>query len=388
MSPTALQKAPVGPMGAELAAGRLSISTKVSFATIAGRNVLFDETDQKLFEINDTAAYIWCAVADGLAQKAILQELRDQGLAPETAQAYVETAVHEWIGLGFMRPAPASAGAFLPDQPLVCQDIQVAGTAVRIRYATGLACAVAPVFDHLEVQGIAPDLVLELVERGEQVDLFRNDDWLFSCSHEELATLLKGQLLEEVLGAGIYELALHAASLVRTGRMLLLCGRPGAGKTTLTLALLDAGFGFAGDDLALLDAQGHVSGVPFAPAVKEGAWDLVAAYRPDIYDTAVFCRPDRQRVRYPAPRGLVPASPYPVGWLVLLDRHPEAAATLAPVDPITAVSWTLAEGYAQGRRLTTTGFRAVGRAVDRAEYFRLTYSRLEDAVELLQRACR
>jgi hypothetical protein len=43
--------------------------------------------------------------------------------------------------------------------------------------------------------------------------------------------------------------SLHAAGLCRNGQALLLAGGSGAGKTTLTLALLRAGFGFLGDDL-------------------------------------------------------------------------------------------------------------------------------------------
>ena len=73
-----------------------------------------------------------------------------------------------------------------------------------------------------------------------------------------------------MLERGTYELVFDAAALVRNGRMLLVSGHPGAGKTTLTLALVDAGFGFAGDDLALLNSEGRVTGVPFAPAIKAG----------------------------------------------------------------------------------------------------------------------
>ena len=200
--------------------------------------------------------------------------------------------------------------------------------------------------------------------------------------------MVKGQLLNEILESAIYELALHAASLIRNGRMLLVSGHPGAGKTTLTLGLVDAGFGFAGDDLALLNSEGRVTGVPFAPAVKSGAWNLVATCRPDIRNFPVFRHPDSKRVRYPTPRGLVPYIDYAVGWLVLLDRQPGAAAMLKPVDPVSALRWVLQESYAQGQQLTVAGFKALGRAIDGAKYYRLTYSRLDDAVELLDRTCR
>jgi hypothetical protein len=48
----------------------------------------------------------------------------------------------------------------------------------------------------------------------------------------------------------------HAAGLSIHGKGLLFPGESGYGKTTLTLALLRAGFGFLSDDLMLLDPRG------------------------------------------------------------------------------------------------------------------------------------
>ncbi|WOH56115.1 MULTISPECIES: hypothetical protein [Bradyrhizobium] len=42
---------------------------------------------------------------------------------------------------------------------------------------------------------------------------------------------------------------------------LLLCGQPGAGKSTLALELVDAGFQYAGDDVALIGADGTICGI-------------------------------------------------------------------------------------------------------------------------------
>ena len=43
---------------------------------------------------------------------------------------------------------------------------------------------------------------------------------------------------------------LHAAAVARDGRLVVLAGESGAGKTTLTLALLDEGWTYFSDDLA------------------------------------------------------------------------------------------------------------------------------------------
>ncbi|MDQ4123968.1 MAG: hypothetical protein M3134_00005, partial [Actinomycetota bacterium] len=48
---------------------------------------------------------------------------------------------------------------------------------------------------------------------------------------------------------------LHAAAVARGGELVLLAGESGAGKTTLTLALLDAGWTYLSDDLAPVSVE-------------------------------------------------------------------------------------------------------------------------------------
>jgi hypothetical protein len=74
--------------------------------------------------------------------------------------------------------------------------------------------------------------------------------WL--CSHP-LFTIPLAELLKR---SGLY--MVHAAGLTHEGRGLLVAGASGAGKTTLCLALLRAGFGFLADDTVFL--SNHVNG--------------------------------------------------------------------------------------------------------------------------------
>ena len=68
--------------------------------------------------------------------------------------------------------------------------------------------------------------------------------WLLS---HPLFTIPLAELLKR---RGLY--MVHAAGLAISGRGLLIAGQSGAGKTTLALALLRAGFGFLADDTVFL----------------------------------------------------------------------------------------------------------------------------------------
>jgi len=360
----------------------------VSFAAIDGRNIVFSTTRQKVYELNDTAAYIWCLLRDGSEPEGVVDEMVEQGLNRKTAENYVRSICGEWNRLG-IRPASPLPTHLMHGSAQICQEIRLANLQVGIRFWTDQARHCAPIFRHLEIKGAKPDVLVDVVDRGPEHHIFRNGQWIDACAAEEVAPVLKGRLMTEVLEGGTYELALHAASLIRNERMLLICGTPGAGKTTLTLALVHAGFGFAGDDLALLNSNGHASGVPFAAAVKKGAWPLVAGFRPDVIDLPIFRRPDSKRVRYVDPHGPISARSRPVGWLVLLRRrHGNGEAELRPLDIAEALEGILEGADAPHHRLTKSGFAALVSALEDAQCFCLSFSRLEDAVARLQEACR
>jgi hypothetical protein len=355
-------------------------------ARIRDQNILFSPSRRALFALNDTGADIWRSLEDGLSPEAISFEIASRGVDRHQAVEYVDAAVRQWERQGLIRLSPAWFSTSTHGH--VSQVVAVPGSHVRIVYPAAHAFPAAAVFRHLEVRGAVADVVLELVEHGDRIHLFRYRHWILSCSSDELAVVLKGQLLTEVLERGAYQLAVHAAALLRDDRILLLCGSPGAGKTTLALGLVHAGFGFAGDDVTLLDSLGHGVGIPFAPAVKAGAWPVLAEYYPDLDAAPVCRRPDRRRVRYLVPKEFVSPSPRTVGWVVLLRRRANASAILAPVDPVDALRGLLNGSFALGGELTGTAFDVLTEVIRSADVYCLTYSSLGDAIALMQKACR
>ncbi|TFI59192.1 HprK-related kinase A [Sphingomonas parva] len=83
-----------------------------------------------------------------------------------------------------------------------------------------------------------------------------------------------GMNLQMALGQKRY-LLLHAGSVERDGRALILTGHSGAGKSTLAALLGERGWRFMGDEFALLDpATGLLHAFPRAISLKNAALAL------------------------------------------------------------------------------------------------------------------
>jgi hypothetical protein len=353
-------------------------------ARVRGQNILFSPTQQTILTLNDTAADIWTCLEEGESPAAIASKIAGCGIDPHEARRYVESALDHWRRLDLVRPAALVANGTSRDS----QVIALPGLNARIVYAARHRPAAATVFRHLETEQHAADMLFQVVESGTRIHLFRDHEWIASCSADELPTTLKTHLLDAVLEGDSYEIALHAAALSRDDRLLMLCGVPGAGKTTLALALTHEGFGFAGDDVTLLDATGRAIGIPFAAATKPGAWRVLRKYWPNLQEAPVFRRPDRKRVRYLVPDGIASSAPREVGWVVLLHRCRNSdEPRLEAIDPAGALCGMLNGAFAARCELSVDAFRVLMRVIGSAATYCLHYSRLGAAAELLRRAC-
>jgi len=123
-------------------------------------------------------------------------------------------------------------------------------------------------------------------------------------SPEQLFARIFEALLDRVAGFAV----LHAGAVAHAGRAWLLAGPSGAGKTTLTLALLERGFPLLSDDFAPLDlATGLVHPFPKSLGVREGPG----------HDTAARLTEKRGRATLHA-SDWEPA-PLPLGGVLLFD---------------------------------------------------------------------
>jgi hypothetical protein len=151
--------------------------------------------------------------------------------------------------------------------------------------------------------------------------------------------------------------------------------------------LTSSGFELAADDVLLMHDGGGVTGLPFAAAIKAGAWQLIGRQWPNLLSRPVYHRPDRKRVRYLLPNQMAAPIPRKIGWIALLDRHPHAPASVKDLDPVAALGALIADGAAPDHRLSTRGFASLVNTLHDVRCCRLSYSDLDDASNRLLGLC-
>jgi hypothetical protein len=349
---------------------------------VGGRKALFAERQQSLFELDDAAAYVWCRIEEGGSPAAITEELAQRGLSPEGADTAVLGLVETWLQQALLQFVPA-AGRFAPPPNAI--DIEIAGLRARVGFSHAtLADRVVPYLAHLKTTA-DPVTAFALHATGDLAHLFEHRRHLCLMRARQALPVLQRYLTEAILARLGTSFALHAATLVKDGRALLVHGRPGAGKTTLSLALDAAGFRLGGDDIAILDQKGRVRGVPYVPALKAGSWPIVQRFRPDVGTHPIHQRLDGRRVRYVPPIRFAPARSHPVKAIVFLSRRGSGAPALKELEPLTAISSLIGTAYSPDHRMTAIRWKALVGCVSQARVFELSYARLDKAVNLLER---
>ncbi len=193
-----------------------------------------------------------------------------------------------------------------------------------------------------------------------------------------------GMNLQLAFGERRY-LLLHAASIERDGRMMLLTGESGAGKSTLAAWLGENGWRFMGDEFALIDPMnGMAWPFPRPVSLKNASIDLLASvvdakrFGPLILDTP------KGSIRHliPAANAIAAMSEAAAPALVLFPRFglPEAVRPVPPSEAFVRLTQASTNYVALGER----GFSALTSLVEGVPSVALDYPDTVTAVRLIE----
>jgi coenzyme PQQ synthesis protein D (PqqD) len=350
------------------------------FALLDGRSVLFSEARQEIYELDQVGAFVWCRLAQDAGLEDIIRELGKLDVDERTARQFTQQLINAWV-----------------DRALLDIDWQMstdfALSAILDRRRISIRAVNRDLLEKLVPLFCAPsdrgagddDIAIEVMELDGEV-FFRGDDArAHRCEVEALAPTIKAYITERLIRSDHSAFALHAASLMWGGKGLLLCGEPGAGKSTLTLRLVDAGFQYAGDDVALIGTDGMISGIPFALTLKRGSWELLSRLQTD-WRAATHRRQDGAYVRY-RPIANLCNGRLSANWIIFLKRITGGAAELTPLDQLESMKRLTESAFAANGKLSLAGFSALKRIVAGSRSFELTYCESAGARRLLMDLC-
>ncbi|WP_213287259.1 PqqD family peptide modification chaperone [Bradyrhizobium sp. sGM-13] len=351
-----------------------------SFALIDDRPVLFSEKSQHIYELNQISAFAWCKLLDQNKLEGIADELSELGLGREQARNLLSQALQQWLDLELvemeLRLPFASA-----------LQTRLAQRAISIKASNeALIKSLEPLFCNLNWEGDRADITIEVVELGDEV-LFRNcRKSITRCPITSLAPAIKADLTERIILQDQPDFALHAASLVFGDKGLLLCGQPGAGKSTLALQLVSDEYRYCGDDVVMISPNGLAQGLLFAPTIKPGTWEAISKARDDLSHATAHDRTDGIRVRY-LPVADVHTGSFQVEWIIFLKRVDGTSAELKPLGQIESMQRVINGSFAANGKLSLAGFAALKKIISGAGLFELTYAEAADAGRKLRGLC-
>ncbi len=154
----------------------------------------------------------------------------------------------------------------------------------------GIRAPSAPLFAELSwltaaLPSVPPDTPLDIVYHVEQTDrgyrLIRGGAAEEGLSREEVFRALVVDLAFRAARKARFVL-LHAAAVVKDGRVVLLPGPSGSGKTTLAAFLLKRGYCYLSEDLTPLSLDLTARPFPFPLRLREGALRLLAPLAPEL----------------------------------------------------------------------------------------------------------
>ena len=230
-----------------------------------------------------------------------------------------------------------------------------------------------PVLGRYDVVAAGPQPMLSLWDGEKRL--------YFGQSARRLAYLLMNEVVHKFITGNRRSLAMHAGAVHGRGCGLLLPGGSGSGKSSLAAWLLGQGFSYLSDELALLDGDGRILGLPRPLSFKEEThlpWlDWCGKARAGLRDEAGVMLPHRLlNPDYQAARPILTHLLFPVFQAGCLPR-------LIPLTPGQSMARLLAM-LLNGGNFEGKGIARLATLVRRCASFRLEFASFDGLAVLLR----
>ena len=382
-----------------------------------GDAIVFSEETQHLLGLNRTAALLVEKLDNGIPASELAHVFTTEGLAaPDKAEQWVAATLDALRSCGILEGGPvlpilanqapedndsaahqaAECAPYSPFEPAAERRYRLLETCALIRFGhVAQVRLVDSVIGHLASEDKAkPDIVMDITAKlrdgGHLLsDVYRDGLPIGRARRlSRMAPIVKAALWQSAINAHDFLFYLHAGVVGTGTSCILLPAAAGSGKSSLTMALVDRGFSYFSDEIALIEPGTFcVPPVPLAMCIKSTGWDLMSRYCPQLMSLPVHVRIDEKVLRYvPPPANRAEQISVPVSHIIFPRYEPDAQTRLEPIDRSAALGRLMGECLALRQRLDQKNVRELVRWIAGIECYDLTFSSLDIARQLVVQA--
>ncbi len=219
----------------------------------------------------------------------------------------------------------------------------------------------------------------------------RGEERIYETSHlDDLVFALEDFLLRDCFDYVKDYFLVHGAALEKGGRVIVLLGEGGSGKTTLSVGLLKRGYRFLSDEVVAIDINTlGVRAFPRALNIKNGSLPLFSSLEPELslYSCSVSMDSEEEvSIHYAIPGAefLAPKDvPFPVGLIIFPKYSSEGKTVLSRISRAVAGVRIMELSFNQ-HLLKEKGFRTVTHLVRETTCYHLWINDLGQACEMIE----
>ena len=239
-----------------------------------------------------------------------------------------------------------------------------------------------PVFDYLYVEH--PDgktmVSVDFVRFDDLWEIHWNDTPADADIPEaRLATFLQEKMMTCTYQAQEYLISLHAGSVEKNGKVVIMPAVAESGKTTLTAALLYHGFHLFSDEVTALDNKGYVHPLPFCMNIKEGSWKVLSPMYPHLDHRDTHSRFDGQNIRFLPPFNMHTGR-QKASHIIFPKYTPDAKTTLTEISAKEALEKIKEASYQVQENMDKNKFELILNHLVSLPRYSLVYSNLDEAI--------
>lgn len=350
--------------------------------------LLYSKKTQNVYGFEQGSAALFLKI-DELVETHAFEDVAKQFTTVDTVilkKMYDLVACKE-MGDGIGYEADMDLGTYLKDD-MPRTYYQADDTAFAIHYPDDdFSKHFHPVYEHLHVEKPNAKTMVS-------VDFVKSDDlWEIHWNNTpvemaipkpKLATYLQEKMMTSTYQSQPYLIALHAASVEKNGKVIIMPAVAESGKTTLTATLLQHGFKLFSDESTSLDYEGYVHPLPFCMNIKEGSWAVLSELYPQLSERDIHSRFDGQSIRFLPPvnmhKGRQKAS-----HIIFPKYTPGAKTSCVPISAKEALSKIKEASYQVQQNMDENKFELILKNLISLPKYTLVYSELDEAISTIDK---